>query len=417
MSKEKKKYEVKDFPSSAPKPVMPLIEQSAVITPGIKKDICLVMIVKNEAEVIKKCIDSVSGIINYWVIVDTGSTDGTQELIKEIMASYNIPGELHERAWVDFGTNRTQSLQLSKGKCDYRLIIDADDVLSISKEGAFNNLTCDSYKIMIKLADLSYYRTQLVKSDQDWKYVGVLHEYIAGEEGRVNTEETLKGVEMLAATSGDRREITGNNRYYNDALTFEKALLTTPKDQLTQDLERRYTFYLAQSYRDARMNERSLENYQKRVALGGWEEEVYQSLYMIAKIKTAMGKPEAEIIDAYLRAWESRPIRLEAVYHLIRFLNSKGRHFLSYVLGATALRVGPCQDILFLEEDIWKWRFVDEYSVSCYYSSRFKEAHDLCKKLIDSKIYIDLPIAEKDRIQKNFKSYEEALIKTKPKAE
>jgi len=41
--------------------------------------ICLTMIVKNEAQVIRRCIDSVRRFISYWVIVDTGSTDGTQE--------------------------------------------------------------------------------------------------------------------------------------------------------------------------------------------------------------------------------------------------------------------------------------------------------------------------------------------------
>ena len=48
--------------------------------------ICLTMIVKNESQVIRRCIDSVKDYISYWVIVDTGSTDGTQDLIKEIMA-------------------------------------------------------------------------------------------------------------------------------------------------------------------------------------------------------------------------------------------------------------------------------------------------------------------------------------------
>ena len=90
----------------------------------IQPTICLTMIVKNESEVIRRCIDSVRNYINYWVIVDTGSTDGTQELIKEIMNEYDIPGELHERPWVDFGHNRTESLQYAKDKCDYRLIID-----------------------------------------------------------------------------------------------------------------------------------------------------------------------------------------------------------------------------------------------------------------------------------------------------
>ena len=80
--------------------------------------ICLTMIVKNESQVIRRCIDSVKDYISYWVIVDTGSTDGTQDLIKEIMAEYNIPGELHERPWVDFGHNRTENLRYAKDKAD-----------------------------------------------------------------------------------------------------------------------------------------------------------------------------------------------------------------------------------------------------------------------------------------------------------
>ena len=43
------------------------------------------MIVKNESKVIERCLGSVKDFINYWVIVDTGSTDGTQQIIKNFM--------------------------------------------------------------------------------------------------------------------------------------------------------------------------------------------------------------------------------------------------------------------------------------------------------------------------------------------
>jgi len=44
--------------------------------------ICLCMIVKNEAAVIERCLASVRPLIDTWVISDTGSTDGTQDLIR-----------------------------------------------------------------------------------------------------------------------------------------------------------------------------------------------------------------------------------------------------------------------------------------------------------------------------------------------
>ena len=380
--------------------------------------ICLTMIVKNESQVIKRCIDSVKDFISYWVIVDTGSTDGTQDLIKEIMNEYNIPGELHERPWVDFGHNRSENLNYAKGKADYRLIIDADDVLFLEnpEHNPFINITKDFYKIKIRLGSLAYYRTQLIRGDQDWKYVGVLHEYLSGPEGVELEEDFLDGIEMHASVSGHNRDIKGKEKYYNDALIFEKALITTPKEELPIDLERRYVFYMAQSYRDAGMHERSIEAYQRRVDLGGWPEEVYISKYWIARQKQVMGKGDEEIIDAYLKAWEYRPNRLESLYHLIKFLGSKKRYALAFALSSVGMKTGPCSDILFVEDDIWKWRMPDEYSVLAYYNGNAQEAHKVTSILINSPVFEKIAKNEQDRIMKNIDFYSKALEKNTEEA-
>jgi len=81
--------------------------------------ICLNMIVRNEAHIIHELIASVAAHIDSWVIVDTGSTDGTQELIRRLMAERGIPGELFERPWRNFGSNRTEALELAQGRGDY----------------------------------------------------------------------------------------------------------------------------------------------------------------------------------------------------------------------------------------------------------------------------------------------------------
>jgi len=90
--------------------------------------ITLCMIVKDESHVIERCLSSVAPLVDYWVIVDTGSTDGTQQKIKDFFDRNGIPGELHEIPWVDFGTNRSKALELAQSTVyDYSLMIDADE--------------------------------------------------------------------------------------------------------------------------------------------------------------------------------------------------------------------------------------------------------------------------------------------------
>lgn len=370
-----------------------------------RASVCLVMIVKNESEVIRRCIESVKDYIDYWVICDTGSTDDTKKIIQEIMDEFGIKGELHDSEWVDYGVNRTESLNLSKGKGDYRLIIDADDYLDVGDpDKLFTDLTEDSYKIRMKLGEITYFRTQIIRSNQDWKYIGVLHEYLEGPKGVELTEGYIEEAQMIASVSGDTRDIKGQSKYYNDALIFERELVTKP--DLDEGLKARYQFYLAQSYRDAQMYDRSIKEYEKRVELGGWPEEVYISLYMIAKMKMALNQSDELINDAFMKAWEFRPVRLEAPYVLIRYLVSKKRYFYAFTIASMCLRMRPCDDILFVENEIWKWKMTDEYSVLAYYTGNIKEAYVACKSIIELPEYEDLSSGEKERIKKNFETFE-----------
>jgi glycosyltransferase involved in cell wall biosynthesis len=54
--------------------------------------VCLNMIVRNEAHIVREVLDSVAPFIASWVIVDTGSDDGTQNVISAHMADLGIPG-------------------------------------------------------------------------------------------------------------------------------------------------------------------------------------------------------------------------------------------------------------------------------------------------------------------------------------
>lgn len=67
------------------------------------------MIVKNETTVLPRLFKSLHRYVDYYAIVDTGSNDGTLDLIKIEMEKYGIEGEVHHREWVNFGHNRQQT--------------------------------------------------------------------------------------------------------------------------------------------------------------------------------------------------------------------------------------------------------------------------------------------------------------------
>jgi hypothetical protein len=119
-----------------------------------------------------------------------------------------------------------------------------------------------------------------------------------------------------------------------------------------------------------------------------------------------MNKPEEEIVNAYLKAWEYRPVRLEAAYNLIRYLVSKKRYFLGLTIAGMCMRMHPCEDILFVESDIWSWKMSDEYSVLAYYTGNIKEAYYACRGIVEAPVFNQIGEDEKQRILKNYEIFE-----------
>jgi len=68
------------------------------------------MIVKNESKIIRRLFDSVSNIIDSYCICDTGSTDGTPEIIQAYFEAKGVEGKVYTEPFRDFGYNRTHSL-------------------------------------------------------------------------------------------------------------------------------------------------------------------------------------------------------------------------------------------------------------------------------------------------------------------
>lgn len=349
------------------------------------KTICVNMIVKNESKVIKRCLGSLKPIIDYWVIVDTGSTDGTQEIIKEFMK--DIPGELHERPWKNFGHNRTEAIQLAKGKSDYILIIDADEILRIDPDFVMPDLDKDLYYITTEYGGMKYARAQLVNNHLNWNWVGVLHEYLDCPD--MKTKGSISGLTNVVYTDGARSN--DPKKYQKDAEILEAALKDDPDNV-------RNVFYLAQSYRDAGDNENSLKNYQRRIAMGGWDQEVFWSRLQAAQLEEALKKPPETIIRSYLEAYNYRPTRVEPLYRLSHYLRDKGDFLGAYILLGTALNLPVSNDVLFVEHWMYDWGLLLEYSINAYWIGKYEESKACCEKLLAKK---DLPQNVLDCLVKN----------------
>jgi glycosyltransferase involved in cell wall biosynthesis len=413
-TKSKNKISKKTLSKNPKKVNLASKEISSQISQGsLEQDIslCLVMIVKDEGDTIRKCLTQVAPYISYYVIVDTGSSDNTIDEINSTMKDLGIDGEVHERPWVNFEVNRTESLKLAKGKCDYRWIIDADDTFQVvnPKVNPFSNLPkqeVDCFQILYKLNNLQYHRAQIVRSDQDWVYKGVLHEYLdlPGKEPLIQYQIPSDRCHVDADISPLKRANTLEEKYAKDAEILEKALEDEPTNS-------RYMFYLAQSYRDSNQKLKAIEAYERRIEAGGWEEEVYYSMYMIGKIKEQLGRHPDEIIQAYSRAWEYRPQRLEAVFHCMRKLRERGRWVLSFTYGSMAVKNPGTSDILFVEPEVWQWRLLDEYALAAFHTGNPELAFEKMDAVVRMEFFQGLPINERERILKNLDHYRQAAAK------
>lgn len=335
------------------------------------KTVCLNMIVKNESDVIERCLKSVLPIIDYWVIVDTGSNDKTQQIIKDFMKVNGVPGELHERPWVDFSHNRNEAINFARGKADYLFFIDADEYLVYEPDFKLPNLDKDYIYVTISHSGSRYSRIQLVNNHLDWEYVGVLHELIIPPASRSST--TLEKVFNMYTTEGARSK--DPLKYLKDAQILEAALKKDPNNS-------RNVFYLAQSYGDYGDYALSMENYEKRASMGGWEQEVFWSLLKVGMMTECLKMPKEKVISNYLRAFQYRKSRVEPLYHMAHYYREIDDFNSGYLIAKLAQTVPVSNDILFVQQWIYDYGITLEQSICAYWIGKYEECQLLCLDLL-----------------------------------
>jgi glycosyltransferase involved in cell wall biosynthesis len=324
---------------------------------GSRKRVCLVMIVKDEGAVIRRCLNSIKPYLDFWLICDTGSSDGTPDIVREELKG--IPGELHQTPWIDFAHNRNEALQLARGKGDYLLLLDADMTVNVQADFR-DQLEADSYLVRFE-GPLDYYYPYLIQSRHDWKYVGVTHERLCADTAR--TQEKCRFLSITHHCDGHSR----SEKYQRDIKLLTEGLAAEPDNA-------RYMFYLAQSYRELGLGGQAFEWYAKRAEQGGWEEEVWHSLYQMARIKHQSALRWPDVLDAYLMAYQYRPSRLEPLLPVARHYREQGHYHLGLLFSRVVTEVPYPDDILFIERSCYEWELPLEYAICCYWLGLHEEA-------------------------------------------
>lgn len=324
--------------------------------------ICLNMIVKNESKVIIRLLESVFSILDCYCICDTGSTDGTIDLIENFFKEKNIPGKIVEEPFKNFEYNRNFAFNASKGMADYNLLMDADMVLQIGKNFSKSMLVYNCYSLFQGNIEFYYKNNRIIKNNDNFHYVGVTHEYISCPNGISPKDIDIKDLFILDIGDGGAKA----DKYERDIRLLTKGIEDEPNNK------ERYTFYLANSYFCIGKWEDAIKYYELRIKIGGWVQETWQCYYKIGISYKNLGQIE-KAIYYWMEAYNCLPTRVENLYEIIyhyRLIGNQKNSFVYYKLAIdiiSKLSVRDKNEHLFLENDKYEYLVYYEFTIIAMY--------------------------------------------------
>jgi glycosyltransferase involved in cell wall biosynthesis len=342
-----------------------------------KQKICLNMMVKNDRNVIRRCLNSVRSFIDYWVIVDLGSTDGTQQLIQDSLK--DIPGELHQRSWTNFAESRTEAFHLAKEKGDYILSMEADDVFEVYPNERMPYLTEDFYFIWWGFSTPKYLQPQLLKGNLAWRWSGRLLESL--ECDHVPTQSILDMGYFKALSVGG--EEPHRDKYLRRAQLLQLELQT--KMDPTQFSYS--AFCLAENCRAAGLKRAALEWYQKCLKMGGCVSEILWSKLMIGVVQSQLEMPQELILSSYQKAHDFQPQRAEPVFFMAKLYNELQEYQKAYDCLKTYLEMPVVVEAdPYIQMDwIKEYGLSFELSICTFFLGKYQECYETCEKILSIK--------------------------------
>ena len=311
--------------------------------------LALNFICKDESHVVGRLLESVKSITDLIVVNDTGSTDGTQEIIRRFGAENDIPTYVFERPFDDFGHSRHYALQKLKevvqelhwnpedvwgywADCDERLIIDP----AFTKAA----LDKDMYNVAGEIDRSPFARGSLFRLSRDFYWYGPVHEALMWKDPFI-TSARLPGLYIVSEKVGYSWKGDLAAKYLRYAEMLEDFISS-------EDRGGRWVFYTAQSYFTAAdfctdetdslpLYSRALKYYEERVSIyrGGSPnrvelEERYFAQFQVGVILNKCGESWPFVQEALLRAYGLDPLRAEAFLMIIQHYENEKDWTLAY---------------------------------------------------------------------------------------
>ena len=297
--------------------------------------------VKNESKIVLNMLKSVAPYIDYWVIEDTGSTDGTQDIIRDFFAQEGIPGFLYEEPWKCHGYNRDHVLQkaLEANKtcdCDYIIRVDADELLEIDDVFDWNTMRgFDAWQVPSYHGNLLVNRKWIWSTKLPWYFQhDPIHETIHCDR-EYSVGNLPLSFRMIVLANGISYE--NPKKYLKDALDMEtKLIVHTDKEKAKEDLY--HLWYIGKSYHDAagaaqhfmfeeehsreyyRRSKFYFENYLKlRNFLGqsphhNEEDWVSYTYVLLGRVSLMLGEDWSTVQELFLTSHAYSPRRAEGLF-------------------------------------------------------------------------------------------------------
>jgi FkbM family methyltransferase len=330
----------------------------------------LVMIVRDEVRRIAEVLASYRPYIDAWTILDTGSTDGTQDLIRRALEG--IPGTLHEEPFVDFATSRNRALELHSESTVFSImpngdVLDGGAALVAFLE-AHRHDRAGAYRVRISPGH--YYHPLVMRCGSGWRYKWRTHECAVGPA----VGAKIPGVAVIR-DRGSRTDEEWRRRWTRDLELLHRDRVDDPSDP-------RPYFYLGQTHECLGQHAQALAFYERRAELGGYFDEVYEAKFRVAKMMQVLGRSWGEIQQAYLLAHAHDPRRAEPLCAIADHWHDAEEHAIVRLFATAAADLPEPSTDLFLDEDVYSWRAADLAAISSYYVGRMEDGRRYAERAV-----------------------------------